>query len=315
MRGFSHFVALVRTPLCGRLASSPRGFGRSRRRSRIERQALLFATSDDATAPQRSAHRGDHRMLALAVAVVVIENDPVPCFSNPMSPRGIRIKRRVLTRTAPRVKHRQPRVACWVEATRRDQTKLTAGGLLAVFAIDVEQLGDWKSGWTCWRKAHAPEAVRQRIPNASQSFFAKTGDRLQAPVVRRRFEVSQRLESELVVKSSRQAPSDSRHRGEECHRIRFPTQAVEHRKPAMHQQLANRASDGLPDTRELLKTVETLLPKKDVQRYRRGAQRCRRVSIGVNAIWIGALITKESCGLLESPGDLLVYGLSHYFRH
>jgi hypothetical protein len=60
-------------------------------------------------------------------------------------------------------------------------------------------------------------------PNAS----LRNRDSVEAPIVSGRFEIGERLKSKLVVKSSGEAPSDSRDRRQERHGIGFPAQAVE----------------------------------------------------------------------------------------
>jgi hypothetical protein len=101
-------------------------------------------------------------MLALTAAVVVIEHDPVFRFPGSVCTRGIRIERRVLAAAALRVKDRQPRLARRIETAWCDQAKLACGRFVSVFAVDIQEFGDWwRRSRTGNREADASEAVCQ----------------------------------------------------------------------------------------------------------------------------------------------------------
>ena len=113
---------------------------RSCRRLLIEQLTFTFAADHDAPATEGAAGRGDDRLLALTIAVVMVEHDPVTGLAQPMRAGGVREECGVVAFAAPGVKHREPCLAGGIEPARRDQSKPTGGCFLAVLAIDIQQL-------------------------------------------------------------------------------------------------------------------------------------------------------------------------------
>jgi hypothetical protein len=76
--------------------------------------------------------------------------------------------------------------------------------------IDAGQFGDAGRRLGLCGKPDAPKALRQRVADAGQPFGAESRDRLEAPIVRRGFEIREGLEAQFVVQAFGEDPADAR---------------------------------------------------------------------------------------------------------
>jgi hypothetical protein len=79
----------------------------------------------------------------------------------------------------------------------------------------------------------------------------------------------------------------------------------------MNQDLANRASNGVANSGQLLESIETFPSKECVDGLSTAAHTRGGASIGVDAIVVSALVAKESGCLLQASSHVFVYPVRH----
>jgi hypothetical protein len=80
----------------------------------------------------------DHGGLALIERAVVVEDDPIAEATEFVGASRVGIERRVVAVGTMRVQDREPCLARWVEAPRRDLGQFARGSFLAVLAVYIQ---------------------------------------------------------------------------------------------------------------------------------------------------------------------------------
>jgi hypothetical protein len=113
---------------------------------------------------------------------------------------------------------------------------------LAILAIHVEKLGN--RGFGSARDGNtgsAAEPSRQGLDDATKSACAEASHRRQATLVRRDFELLERLDPELLVNSLRQLGPHARNRGEQCLRAGLASETFEEASSGFDDPAITRA--------------------------------------------------------------------------
>ena len=133
----------------------------------------------------------------------------------------------------------------------------------------------------------------------------------QAPVMGRRFQFLQRIDVEVMVQPRRHRLADPRHGCQQRDVIGLAPQTIQHRQPSGYDQVPHRVRQAFPDPGQLPEPFQTLRP----QNLRRGLVQplhgIGRVTIGLHAEWIGALLLEKRRHLPKALGDIDVEDLSH----
>lgn len=217
-----------------------------------------------------------------------------------------------MTLAAGVVQDRQPRFTARIQPPWRNLLQRAGRRLAAILGVHVQEFlhrrftrRDGGQGGGP-RLAHTPEAMREGVTDARQSFGAQTGHRLQPPVVRRALEIFQRLEAELVVQFPCEGLPDAGDRRQQRNRIVVAAQPVEHREPAVEQDVADRAGNARADAGQLLQTGQALRAENCGHRLRQPAQDRRRLMISLHAKAVGTLLGEDARHFIEASGDIFV---------
>lgn len=203
---------------------------------------------------------------------------------------------------------RQPAQTIGVEAPRREGRQPSGRGALAVFPVDVEQVRDRRliAGGPDGRpRAAQPEGKRRT--HAFEPLRPESGRARQASVVRRRFQVLQRLQPELVVQPRGQARADAGDRFESGDRVGLSPQAFEHREvpEASHVPHGSREPDA--DSGKPLQPCDAFVVEDVGHRPVEPAHRLSRTPVRPDAERVRALIAQQGGCLVEPAGHATIH--------
>jgi len=161
------------------------------------------------------------------------------------------------------------------------------------------------------RRFDTLEPMRQRIANACETFGSEGEHLRETAVVGRGFQILERLDAEVVIDAIGQSAADTGNRGEKLCRIALAAQPLEHRQPAVLDDITNRAGDADADAGQRLQTFKTLLAENIGDRLRQAPDGSCRALIGAHAERIRALGGEQPRDFFEPPGDAFVQAARH----
>jgi hypothetical protein len=214
---------------------------------------------------------------------------------------------------AARVQHRQPRLVLGVETSRRDGSQRSRRRLLAVFAVDVEQLLDrrlFRIGRAAHRgdRAHAPERIAEPGAPRGGAARAQAREALQPSVAGGDLERFERIDVQLFVDAAREAGTEPGHRLQQLLGIRVAAQPREQRPAAGGEHLGHRGGDAETHVRDRIQPAHAFGFVDRARGARQARDRLRRAAVGADPIGARALRPEQARGFQQALGDLPVLG-------
>lgn len=121
------------------LQRPPSTRAKPRLRRNIAGNPIRLVPADNPPTGCLAAGLGDHRALALGLAVFVkINDDPAGYPPKLVGPRGVRVERREMPRTADGGEQWEPCLTFRVEPLWRDLDQIAGSSSFAILAVDVE---------------------------------------------------------------------------------------------------------------------------------------------------------------------------------
>src|ERR1019366_9833881 len=149
------------------------------------------------------------------------------------------------------VENWQPCLTLRIKPFWSDFVQFARGRRLAVFTVDVQQFlcRDF-IGKGLRDRANPPEAAAQGINNSRNSLFPQPRNRGESATVRRGFQIFQAVNTQIAMKTRSLYPADSGNRPENCLRVHFAPETVEHREPSGDDQIPQGNGDPITNSRQ-----------------------------------------------------------------
>lgn len=201
------------------------------------------------------------------------------------------------------------------QAARRDPRKAPRHGGSPVLAVHVEELGD--RGLVAWtgglRRPYPREARRERIADTGDPLGSESRHACEAPVVRRRFQILESHDAEVVIEPVGERPADAGDRSEDRRRIAFAAQPFEDGEPARADGGEDRPRENRPDPRQTIEPAEPFRGEDLRDGPSELAQRTRAAAIRLHTEGIRSLPLEQGGDFLEPSGDFPIL-LDHLRR-
>src|SRR6266436_10367074 len=104
---------------------------------------------------------------------------------------------------------------------------------------------------------------------------------------------------------------DARHRRKNGNRLAFAAETIEHRKPAVKKDVANRPGNARTDTRDFLQSVDSFAFENITDRTRQAAKHVRGTSICLDSKPVRPLLSKNICDFIQPSCDVDVWASTH----
>ncbi len=124
--------------------------------------------------------------------------------------------------------------------------------------------------------------------------MAETRDVGQPSIVRRGFQLFQRIDAQVVVQPPGVDRADTGNRLQQLHRIAFSAQAIQHREPSEAHDIANRDRQPVADAGQFAQPFKTLALENLADRPLQATHGLRPAPVGLYAERAGALFPQQT---------------------